>query len=79
MRGGVVVTSAGLARDNLVQGADAAMRPGVLGSFWAIIYFGGRSVAAPIVSHAASTFLSSRSFSCSGGNLKFQVSSLTRT
>ena len=35
-----------------LQGIDAGIATGLLGAFWALVYFGRRSSVAPIVSHA---------------------------
>ena len=49
---GVVVLSAGFGLGHVVQGWDAVVTTGVLGTFWAVLYLRRRSTIAPLVSHA---------------------------
>ena len=50
---GLVVTSVAFGAGHFdLQGVDAGIATGLLGAFWALVYFGRRSSVAPIVSHA---------------------------
>jgi membrane protease YdiL (CAAX protease family) len=54
---GTIVTSIAFGAGHLLQGADAAIVTGLLGAFWAGVYFRRRSAVAPIVSHAGFNLL----------------------
>jgi membrane protease YdiL (CAAX protease family) len=49
---GVLVLSLGFGLGHIVQGWDAVVTTGVLGTFWAVVYLRRRSVVAPLISHA---------------------------
>jgi membrane protease YdiL (CAAX protease family) len=54
---GVIVTSVAFGAGHRVQGNDAAIATGLLGAFWAVVYFRRRSSVAPIVSHSGFNLL----------------------
>ena len=49
---GLVVFSVAFGLGHLVQGRDAAVVTGLLGSFWGIVYLKRRSIVGPMVCHA---------------------------
>jgi CAAX protease family protein len=54
---GLIVTSVAFGAGHVLQGADAAIVTGLLGAFWAVVYFRRRSAVAPMVSHAGFNLL----------------------
>lgn len=49
---GVIVTSIAFGAGHLLQGADATIATGLLGTFWGVVYLRRRSCVAPMVSHS---------------------------
>lgn len=49
---GVFATSMAFGAGHLLQGYDAAIVTGLLGTFWGVVYLRRRSAVAPMVSHA---------------------------
>jgi membrane protease YdiL (CAAX protease family) len=54
---GTIVTSIAFGAGHLLQGVDAAIVTGLLGAFWASVYFRRRSAVAPLVSHGGFNLL----------------------
>jgi membrane protease YdiL (CAAX protease family) len=54
---GTIVTSVAFGAGHILQGIDAAIVTGLLGAFWAAVYFRRRSAVAPMVSHAGFNLL----------------------
>src|SRR3954465_2519640 len=54
---GLVGASVAFGAGHWIQGADAAVATGLLGAFWAVVYFRRQSAVAPMVSHSGFNLL----------------------